>query len=62
MNALVILIAVIIISAPTLLDHTHVPVTQDIDLLLMEEGVSLFSFIMRVNDIITHDYVLRYFG
>ena len=41
MNALVLLMAVII-SAPTLLDHTPVTATQDIDLLLMEESVSLF--------------------
>ncbi len=40
MNALVLLMAVIK-SAPTLLDHTTVTVTQDIDLLLMEVDVSL---------------------
>ena len=39
MNALKIRMAVII-SAPTLLDHTTVPATQDIDLLLIKEDVS----------------------
>ncbi len=39
MNALVLLMAVMI-SAPTLLDHTSVTATQDIYLLLMEKNVS----------------------
>ena len=41
MNALVLLMAVIR-SAPTLLDHTPVTATQDIDLLLMEENVTYY--------------------
>ena len=41
MNALVLLMAVIR-SAPTLLDHTLVTATQDIDLLLVEEDVSSY--------------------
>ena len=42
----------VIISAPTLLDHTPVTATLDIYLLLMEEDVSL----NLVNDIITRMY------
>ncbi len=48
MSAQIIPMAVII-SAPTLLDHTPVPATQDIDLLLMEEGVSLLRFLFIMN-------------
>ncbi len=44
MNALVLFMAVIR-SASTLLDHTPVTADQDIDLLLMEEDVSLMTAI-----------------
>ena len=47
MNALVLLMAVIK-SAPTLLDHTPVPATQDINLLLMEENVRFLLTLLLV--------------
>ncbi len=62
MNALVLRMAVII-SAPTLLDHTPVSATQDMSLLPMKEDVSFFIHVALNYELMTSfSYALRFLG